>query len=241
MQLSYLRTQAKERKFTSTTVVRTVGNPKFVTDTFATHLYSTGRTQAVPLTAFLRVPLTWYQSHTVSFYPDERHADIRRTFSPLEAPHVKRNFCGFCGTHLSYWTEEPPDESEYMNVTIGSLRGEDLRALDELDLLPEDMSKDAIATSLSAEGSALERNQLSPLTLSGGDVPWFEEMIEGSRLGRTEKTRRGVVISGDGRTRVEWEVSEFDDEGPQTPRGKRKLEDDSRQGDEDDDDVQMRI
>lgn len=185
--------------------------------------------------------MTWYQSHTISFYPDERHADIRRTFSPPETPHVKRNFCGFCGTHLSYWTEEPLTESDYLNVTIGSLRSEDLRALEDLDLLPEDVSTETIAVPQTAPTTAPEQETLPPSTVSGQNatVPWFEEMIEGSRLGRTEKTRRGVAVSGDGRTRVEWEVSEFDGEAPGTPRGKRKLEEDS-QDDNEDSDVQMR-
>ncbi|KAL9620512.1 MAG: hypothetical protein Q9160_004981 [Pyrenula sp. 1 TL-2023] len=199
------------------------------------------RSQATPLTAFIRVPLTWYQSHTISFYPDERHADIRRTFSPPETPHVKRNFCGFCGTHLSYWTEEPFTESDYLNVTIGSLRSEDLRALEDLDLLPDDISTEIITTPQTAPSSAHEHSATLSSTVSGqnANVPWFEEMIEGSRLGRTEKTKRGMAVSGDGRTRVEWEVSEFEDEGPGTPRGKRKLEDDS-QDDNEDKDIQMR-
>ena len=40
-------------------------------------------------------------------------------------------------------------------------------------------------------------------------VPWFEEMVEGSTLGRIRR-RRGGETSQDGRTRVEWEVVEFD-------------------------------
>ena len=56
--------------------------------------------------------------------------------------------------------------------------------------------------------------------------PWFEEMIEGSRMGRL-KRRRGGQISSDGSTRVEWEVTEFDggepDEGSVHNNNKRKL------------------
>lgn len=40
-------------------------------------------------------------------------------------------------------------------------------------------------------------------------APWFEEMVEGSALGRIRR-RRGGETSQDGRTRVEWEVVEFD-------------------------------
>lgn len=130
-----------------------------------------------------------------------------------------------------------------MNVTIGSLRSEDLSALEDLELLPEDLSTDAIAAPRTTlEDSTLMTSDVMPPTLSEGTagVPWFEEMIEGSRLGRAEKTRRGIAISGDGRTRVEWEVSEFDDEAPGTPRGKRKLEEDIPHGPGNGEDVQMR-
>lgn len=43
--------------------------------------------------------------------------------------------------------------------------------------------------------------------------PWFEEMIEGSELGRLRK-RRGGETSADGKSIVEWEIMEFStDEG----------------------------
>ncbi|OAP58812.1 hypothetical protein AYL99_06109 [Fonsecaea erecta] len=190
------------------------------------------RSQATPLTAWLRVPLSWYSSSTQSFFPDETHASIRKIFTPLHTPHSQRVFCGYCGTHLSYWTEQPPQEAEYMNITLGSLLSEDLRALQDLNLLPEDVE---------AEGSA---DNAQPFTMSGalqhgnetaatdpatrqeiqsptrtqrsgrtGGLTWFEEMLEGSRLGRSQNRRRGVGISNDGLTRVEWEVSEFFDDG----------------------------
>ena len=44
-------------------------------------------------------------------------------------------------------------------------------------------------------------------------LPWFEEMIEGSVLGRVSKTRKGVGKSADGSTTVEWEVTEWVDDG----------------------------
>lgn len=44
-------------------------------------------------------------------------------------------------------------------------------------------------------------------------LPWFQEMVEGSQLGRIGKSRRGGGDSADGRTRVEWEIVEFGDEG----------------------------
>lgn len=42
-----------------------------------------------------------------------------------------------------------------------------------------------------------------------GGIPWFEEMIEGSRLGRVMKGRRGMGVSDDNNTTIEWEVSEW--------------------------------
>lgn len=49
-----------------------------------------------------------------------------------------------------------------------------------------------------------------------GGISWFEELLEGSRLGRGQKTRRGQGVSADGSTRIEWEVSEYVEGGSQT-------------------------
>jgi len=68
-------------------------------------------------------------------------------------------------------------------------------------------------------------------------TPWFEEMIEGSELGRI-KRRRGRGRSSNGKTIVEYEITEFesgDGDGITTGTGKRKL---GSLGDEDD--VEMR-
>lgn len=56
-------------------------------------------------------------------------------------------------------------------------------------------------------------------------APWFEEMIQGSELGRI-KRRRGGQTNSDGHTKVEWEITEFDSgEGGAAvgSTGKRKL------------------
>ena len=57
-----------------------------------------------------------------------------------------------------------------------------------------------------------------------GAVPWFEGLVEGSRLGRVCKEAAAGV--GEGRVRVEWEVVEWTEEedggGGASPR-KRKL------------------
>lgn len=183
------------------------------------------------------MPIAWYQSHTRSYYPDETHSTIRRTFTPLHAPHCKRIFCGFCGTPLTYWTEEPVSESDYLQVTVGSLLGDDIRALEDLDLLPQDVEVDTLTQAdapantdqdkvVTSTSNATTRTERSGTT---GDLPWFEEMISGSALGRTQRTRRGMGMSADGTTRVEWEVTEIgagdDDSDSGTGRGKRKIGD----------------
>lgn len=197
----------------------------------------TGRLHGAPLTAWLRVPLSWYQSHTRSYFPDETHSSIRRTFVPHNAPHTQRIFCGFCGTPLTAWTEDPRDESDYMSVTIGSLFGDHQRQLDDLDLLPEESDEETSPTPTGDRDQAVEEVRRSPpsaasaweVALSSardepslsrsyrrgnaGGIPWFEEMVEGSRLGRLLKGRRGMGVSDDQSTAVEWEVSEMRHDG----------------------------
>ncbi|MCJ1361816.1 hypothetical protein MMC16_000916 [Acarospora aff. strigata] len=179
------------------------------------------RHAASPLTAWLRVPLSWYQSTTFSLYPDETHAAIRRAFTPTHAPHTKRYFCGFCGTPLTYWSEQPREESEFLSITLGSLLGEDLRELGELGLLPQGSLEGDESVSTS---QALAKKEGGTETLG---VPWFHDMIEGSHLGRIGRARRGGGISADGRTTVEWEVVEFetDENGSNggIGTGKRKI------------------
>lgn len=51
-------------------------------------------------------------------------------------------------------------------------------------------------------------------------VPWFEEMVEGSELGRVR--RRGGGRSSDGKTIVEYEITEFESGDGDTTTGKRK-------------------
>lgn len=62
-------------------------------------------------------------------------------------------------------------------------------------------------------------------------IPWFDSIVEGSRLGGRLRTVKGTRQSVDGTTKVEWEISEYnddDDEETSTPsgnNGKRKLGD----------------
>ncbi|KAJ5816076.1 Glutathione-dependent formaldehyde-activating enzyme/centromere protein V [Penicillium robsamsonii] len=209
------------------------------------------RIHGTPLSAWLRVPLGWYQSHTQSFFPDESHTSIRRIFSPRHAPQTQRVFCGYCGTPLTFWTEDPIEESNFMSITIGSLLADDQRALDDLKLLPQDSDEEtsrAGASTSSDLAPAFETASSSVIVPPSNDspnisrslqhgrtggIPWFEEMVEGSRLGRLMRSRRGMGVSDDQSTSIQWEFSEWHDDGTNSfvqqdsdssglSRGKRK-------------------
>lgn len=168
---------------------------------------------ATPLAAFLRVPLSWYHSATVAFFPDEQQSQIRRVYTHASQQHARRHFCGFCGTPLTYWTEEPRSEAEFMQVTLGSLASEDLRDLEELGLIPESEEEED-------EGDEGEHQKKKRKTAGGASgefsvvgresrgVPWFDSLVEGTRLG---KMRRSQVVeeTRDGKVWVEWEIVEW--------------------------------
>ena len=123
-----------------------------------------------------------------------------------------------------------------MNITLGSLSSQDIHSLQELDLLPEDFEPGDVQpsdkTAVQAPATPQQQEQAVTRTeWSGriGGLSWFEEMLDGSRLGRTQNSRRGIGISSDGSTSVEWEISEYYDDGTEqaTPPGvsKRKIGD----------------
>lgn len=203
------------------------------------------RSQASLLTAWLRVPLPWYRSSTVSFFPDETHNHIAKTFVPVDEPACQRKFCGFCGTHLTYWTEDPEDEKDFMNVTLGSLGARDLHALDQLGLLPNRSEESSPGQTASPKGSGgdaesrlvapqlrdtVERSKRSGQT---GGITWFEEMIRGSELGHHSNRRKGHGQSADGTTTVMWEVSEYFEDHTDENNDKKAAVDQSSAGAED--------
>lgn len=118
-----------------------------------------------------------------------------------------------------------------MSIAIGSLFGEDQHILEDLDLLPEDMeeaSHTGVTTSaaLVPHSSGVTSSSVIAPSLGNapgisrsyrggtmGGIPWFEEMVEGSRLGRLMRQRRGMGVSGDQSTSIEWEISEWRDDG----------------------------
>ncbi len=167
-----------------------------------------------------------------------------------------RHFCGYCGTPLSYWTEQPPAEARFISLTLGSLVGEDLRELEELGLLlppsrleaaaagtaaaddddDDDDDDDAAATTAAlAVAAAAATSRLPVATMTAGGVgggspvdydsgaaaaaaaaglPWFEALLEGSRLGRMSSHRRRVqrTDASGSEFSVEWEIVEWTSE-----------------------------
>jgi hypothetical protein len=134
---------------------------------------------------------------------------------------------------LTFWTEEPREESDFMSISIGSLLVDDQRALDDLGLLPEDYDEEAprAGVSTSSDLAPAQTSSSSVIVPSfedptdfpdisrslqrgrTGGIPWFEEMMEGSRLGRLMRSRRGMGVSDDQSTSIQWEFSEWHDDG----------------------------
>ncbi|KAI1261881.1 hypothetical protein F5Y18DRAFT_399922 [Xylariaceae sp. FL1019] len=158
---------------------------------------------ASPLSAFIRVPLDWYRSQTVC--QDDTPFTIRRVFADR---YTRRNFCGLCGTPISYYAEQPPAEAGFIQLTIGSLLTEDLHGLQDLGLLPEsdedEDESDVMDISLPTPSEA--SSILTGRTFTS--IPWFDSLLAGSRLGQMH-TMRGVQHSSDGRVRVEYEITEW--------------------------------
>ncbi|KAG4430365.1 hypothetical protein IFR05_014150 [Cadophora sp. M221] len=139
--------------------------------------YGHRRFQATPLSAWLRIPLSWYESTTYAFMDDESHASIRRTYTSPSEQSSKRHFCGFCGTPLAFWSEETPAEAEYISLTLGSLAGKDLRDLEDLGVLPREAIEDAESEKVVIEDVARESGSGKAHGEEG--LPWFETMVKG--------------------------------------------------------------
>lgn len=120
-----------------------------------------------------------------------------------------------------------------MSVAIGSLFGDDQRALEDLNLLPDDHVEEAPHADISSSTLTPARELSSSIIVPSfsstnisrsfyhgttGGIPWFEEMVEGSRLGRLMRARRGKGVSNDNSTSFEWEVSEWHDDGTGFPQ-----------------------
>ena len=159
-----------------------------------------GRAVSHPLPSYLRIPLSWYTSTTHSYFPDESAHTIRRVYTSPDDPTSLRHFCGFCGTPLSYWSESPLEESEFICLTLGSLEETDLRDLEELGVIP------GITES---EPEEVKKHEQTAGRDLGPGIPWFENMVSGSRLAsiqRSAGTKRGSTWS------IEWDIVEWTEE-----------------------------
>ena len=126
-----------------------------------------------------------------------------------------------------------------MNVTLGSLLNESIDRLEALDIIPDTTDdedelvgggevneEDHIPTNEEAEGSVnagvAATDQSREVTtrpthyMQNRGMPYFEELMENSRLGRI-KRQRGGQTSQDGRTVVQWEVIEIGGDDEPTP------------------------
>ncbi|KAI2471475.1 hypothetical protein F4781DRAFT_429371 [Annulohypoxylon bovei var. microspora] len=163
---------------------------------------------ATLLSTFLRVPLQWYHSRIFPLFSDESRATIRRVYSHPEEQSAIRQFCGFCGTPLTYWTEDPITEAGYIQVTLGSLLTEDLYDLDDMGLVPDEpdqkLNQDTMDIAPTPEIN--QATQSSGHNATG--IPWFENLTLGSRLGSIYAATR-VEESRGGRIWVEYEITEW--------------------------------
>jgi hypothetical protein len=195
---------------------------------------SPGNHSANPLTLWLRVPLAWYTSATFAQFPDEERTSIQRTFTSPFASHSRRQFCGYCGTQLTSWHERTHEDAEHICLTVGSLLDDDQALLGQLGYLPNGESSDE---DTSAAGPSRQTQAVARSEPQSQGAPWFEAMVENTRLGRF-KQQRGGHTSRDGNVKVEWEVMEWteaddaDDESATPP--KRKI------GDVEGEDTEMR-
>ncbi|KAI9785918.1 MAG: hypothetical protein M1839_008184 [Geoglossum umbratile] len=169
---------------------------------------------ATPLpTPLLRIPITWYRSFTLPLYPDETPTTIRRVSPSL--PFTLRHFCGYCGTPLSYWRENPTWEKDYISVTLGSLWGGDVKVLEEMGVLPGE-----------SEESGEEEDEEEVYVLDGD---WLGKMVEGSRLARIltkqkpphptqiHRLTTSPITSSKSNITVEWEIMEWSSDDESDP------------------------
>lgn len=200
------------------------------------------KSQAAPISAWLRVPLDWYHSTTHAQLDDETHQKIRRSFTaPSLHSSIRRQFCGYCGTHLSAW-DEGQHPADYLDVTLGSLQNESLEKLEGLNIIPDTNEneeedgeseneglvkggtlddEDHVPTNEESvggvDGPAISGSVTQPAApshrMQNRGLQYFEEMVEHSRLGRI-KRQKGGHTSEDGTRTVQWEVVEIGDDEP---------------------------
>jgi hypothetical protein len=144
-------------------------------------------------------------------------------------------FCGFCGTNLTFWSEDPPGEKDWIYAHLDTLQpGRGLKdLLDALDTSPDESEEEAAADAdaqTREKAQSLEHSEKQGHTTvigrNTGEGDWFTNMLQGSHLGNSRVVRRSGVRRERGGARIEWEVVEIlpDDIDLQNT-GKRKLGD----------------
>ena len=130
---------------------------------------------------------------------------------------------------MTHWSEEREGDADWVYVNLGSLRSGSVEKLADEGLLT--------SAEETKSSTAIEEKALDSATLARGreikGAPWYEEMIEGSELGRI-KRKRGGHDSADGRSKVTWEVVEYNNTetgDTSTSTGKRKLDRIGMEGD----------
>jgi len=183
------------------------------------------RLQASPFTAFIKVPISWFESTTVAYYPDETHQSIRRTFSSPIPDNLRHQFCGYCGTQLSQWDDTSREHDQYIWLTLGSLHDEDLDKLEDLGLSDADSEPEEVDIERQSRPEPAGRAVLKPAQgAQNRGAPWFESLVQDTKLGKI-KRQRGGQESADGTSRVEWEVFEFTGGDDKGTAAKRKIDD----------------
>ena len=101
-----------------------------------------------------------------------------------------------------------------VSVNLASLRSNSFDILADAGVLPS-----ATLGGESKDSGRFESMILQDHATRRKGQPWFEEITEGSELGRMTR-RRGGETSLDGKTRVEWEIVEFsNDDGADSGEG----------------------
>lgn len=119
---------------------------------------------------------------------------------------MRKQFCGYCGTHLNAWRERDSEqEEEWMDVTLGSLWAESLNTLERLGWLEDESSGEEDGEGGTSSTRVVRRTAGS---MSNRGMPYFEELVEDSRLGKI-KRRRGTHVDANGRE-VQWEITEIE-------------------------------
>ena len=91
-----------------------------------------------------------------------------------------------------------------MDVTLGSLWGDSLSLLEKLGWLEDESSEEEDVE----RGSSSRVVRRTAGSMSNRGMPYFEELVEDSRLGKI-KRRRGGHVDAEGRE-VQWEVTEIE-------------------------------